>query len=51
MPAERSAELARLPVTIIGRMEAGQTGAKPWATVIDAGGHKIETGRGGFQHF
>ncbi len=46
IPAERSAELARLPVTIIGRMEAGQG-----TTVVDAGGHKIETGKGGFQHF
>src|SRR5262249_1776083 len=33
VPAERSAELARLPVTIIGRMEAGRG-----ASVVDATG-------------
>jgi thiamine-monophosphate kinase len=46
VPAEHSAELARLPVTIIGRMEAGEG-----TNVVDAGGQRIETGKGGFQHF
>jgi thiamine-monophosphate kinase len=46
VPAERSAELARLPATIIGRMEAGQG-----TNVVDAAGQKLETGKGGFQHF
>jgi thiamine-monophosphate kinase len=46
VPAERRAELARLPVTVIGRMEAGQG-----TNVIDAAGQKIETGKGGFRHF
>jgi len=46
VPAERSDELARLPVTIIGRMEAGQG-----TTVVNAAGQKLDTGKGGFQHF
>jgi thiamine-monophosphate kinase len=51
IPRERHAELARLPVTVIGRMEAGQR-EDGWGTkVIDDAGHKIETGKGGFRHF
>jgi thiamine-monophosphate kinase len=46
VPASRRAELAPLPVTIIGQMEAGQG-----ATVIDAEGRRIDTGRGGYRHF
>jgi thiamine-monophosphate kinase len=45
-PADRKAELALLPVTVIGRMEAGQG-----TSVIDAEGHAVATGRGGYRHF
>lgn len=51
VPAERRAELARLPVTIIGRMQAGQRESGWGTNVVDAQGHKIETGKGGFRHF
>jgi thiamine-monophosphate kinase len=44
--ATRKAELARLPVTVIGHMEAGQG-----TNVIDARGHAIDTGKGGYRHF
>jgi thiamine-monophosphate kinase len=51
VPAERHAELARLPVTVIGRMEAGE-GESGWgANVLDASGQPIDTGKGGFRHF
>ncbi len=46
VPAERRAELARLPVTIVGRMEAGQG-----TSVLDAEGRAIDTGKGGYRHF
>ena len=46
VPADRKAELARLPVTVIGRMQAGQG-----TNVIDVEGHTIDTGRGGYRHF
>ena len=46
IPADRKAELARLPVTIIGRMEAGQG-----TSVLDAEGRAINTGKGGYRHF
>ena len=46
VPAARKAELARLPVTVIGRMEAGQG-----TSVIDAQGRAIDTGKGGYRHF
>ncbi len=46
VPAAHEAELARLPVTVIGRMEAGQG-----ASVIDTDGRIIDTGRGGYRHF
>jgi thiamine-monophosphate kinase len=46
VPAARRAELAALPVTVIGHMEAGQG-----TNVLDASGQKIDTGKGGFRHF
>lgn len=45
-PAEREAELAALPVTIIGRMEPGQG-----VTVLDPTGRPMQLDRAGFQHF
>lgn len=46
IPAERKAELARLPVTVIGRMEDGQG-----TNVIGADGRAIDTHQGGYRHF
>jgi thiamine-monophosphate kinase len=46
VPASRRAELAALPVTVIGRMETGQG-----TSVIDADGRAIDTGKGGWRHF
>jgi thiamine-monophosphate kinase len=46
VPPERQSELAGLPVTVIGRMEAGQG-----ANVLDLEGRRIDTGEGGYRHF
>jgi thiamine-monophosphate kinase len=46
VPAERQSELAGLPVTVIGRMEAGHG-----ANVLDLEGRRIDTGKGGYRHF
>jgi len=46
VPAERQNELTGLPVTVIGRMEAGQG-----TNVLDLQGRRIDTGKGGYRHF
>ena len=46
LPASRRSELKGLPVTVIGRMEAGQG-----TTVVDAEGRTIDAGKGGYRHF
>jgi thiamine-monophosphate kinase len=46
LPPARESELAGLPVTVIGRMEAG-SGVK----VLDGGGHPLDLGAGGYRHF
>jgi thiamine-monophosphate kinase len=46
LPEGRESELAGLPVTIIGRMEAG-TGVR----VLDGDGRPMDVGVGGYRHF
>jgi thiamine-monophosphate kinase len=46
LPPERESELAGLPVTVIGRMEAG-SGVR----VLDEGGDPLDLGAGGYRHF
>ena len=46
LPPERESELAGLPVTVIGRMEAG-SGVR----VLDERGNALDLGAGGYRHF
>jgi thiamine-monophosphate kinase len=46
LPPERESELAGLPVTVIGRMEAG-SGVR----VLDDRGNALNLGAGGYRHF
>ena len=46
LPPERESELAGLPVTVIGRMEAGRG-----VRVLDSAGHPLALGAGGYRHF
>jgi len=46
LPPDRASELAGLPVTVIGRMEAGNG-----VRVLDGGGNVLDLGAGGYRHF